>query len=128
MRYFLAGFTLLLLLGSVPASSRPAEVYDLTPDSTLVDLHCNGTRLSDVLQKLAHSMKRNLIVSPGVEGTVTADLHQVPAMHALGMVLQMQKADYRWKMVGNTIVVGTPERLRKIPDNIMDPHRSPGGP
>jgi hypothetical protein len=32
-------------------------------------------------------MKRNIIVIPGVEGTVTADLSQVPAMHALGMVL-----------------------------------------
>ena len=85
----------------------------------LVTLHCANSDLGGVLHKIAGQMGCNLYIGPGVTGTVTADLRGVPAEGALGLVLRMQSVDYRYKLVGNTLVVATPEKLAQIPDNLF---------
>jgi type II secretory pathway component HofQ len=107
---------LLLCLCCVPALARPVNVLP----SKLVDLHCSRQPLAVALRSLLAHTGYNLVLTAGVTGTVTADLHAVPALHALGLVLKMQPTEYRYKIVGNTVVVGPPGKLRSIPDNVLD--------
>ena len=111
MRNIFKGLLLSLLFLS-PAAA--------TPRTPTVTLHCARKDLGEVLRKISASLGRNLYIGPGVTGTVTADFDKVPAERALGLVLRMQPTEYRYKILHNTVVVATPEKLGQIPDDLFD--------
>ncbi len=72
-----------------------------------------------VIKALAQEMGRNVFVATDVEGTVTVTLNKVEPEGALALVLKMN--DYAYKIVDNTIVVATEEKLATIADDILTP-------
>ena len=101
------------------AFTAPAPLLAKTKARPTITLNCNNCDLQDVLKKCAKKMGQNIYIGPGVSGKVTANLVNVPAERALGLALSMQPVEYRYKIVGNTIIVGTPEKLRQVPDDVF---------
>lgn len=100
-----------------PADSGEAALPDLTTpvrvtDRGRVELHVADMPLSDVLQMLSIQGQRNIIASPAVEGTVTADLYDVTFDAALEAVLVANGAGYR--KVGDFIYVYTEAELAEL--------------
>ena len=111
-------FATLIIVG-VLFWAVPAQAKTTSPRLPHVTLRCVDCDLGGVLLKISRQMGYNLYLGPGVSGAVTADLHNVPAEGALGLVLRMQSTDYRYKLIGNTLVVATPEKLAQIPDDLF---------
>ena len=74
-----------------------------------------------IVKFLAKEMGRNVYVAPDVEGSVTVTLKNVRPEGALALVLKMQTTPYDYKIVDNTVIVGTSEKLATISDNILTP-------
>ncbi|QNN24602.1 hypothetical protein HED60_20780 [Planctomycetales bacterium ZRK34] len=79
-----------------------------------VSLNVQNTDLANVLQLLSIQGKRNIVPSPKVAGTVTANLYDVTFHEALDAILQQNGAGYIEK--GNFIFVYTFDELQKIKD------------
>ncbi|MBI1367438.1 MAG: hypothetical protein GC162_02165 [Planctomycetes bacterium] len=79
-----------------------------------VSLNVQNTDLANVLQLLSIQGKRNIVPSPKVSGTVTANLYDVTFHEALDAILQQNGAGYIEK--GNFIFVYTFDELQKIKD------------
>lgn len=112
-----------LLLPHVPQDARaqddprpPGLPNTQTPikvtDTGRVQLHVAGLPLADVLRLLSIQSKRNIIASPEVHGTVTANLYDVTFEEALDAVLLPNGAGYRTS--GNFIYVHTQAQLAEI--------------
>jgi type IV pilus secretin PilQ/predicted competence protein len=120
--------------GSVPASPRvgtgPVEVTGLkqTPASTSVlrqkganererayvgepmDLKVTNADVTDVLRTFAQISGLNVIVQPGVTGTVTAELENVPWDQALEQILKINNLDY--ELDGNVMRIAPTSVLK----------------
>ena len=79
-----------------------------------VELHVADLPLSTVLRLLSLEGQRNIIASPKVTGTVTADLYGVTFDEALNAILMSNGAGYR--KIGNFIYVHTEQELREMAD------------
>jgi len=110
---------------SVPVAAAPASDSDRETDPLpdletpvtvngrgRVELHVAEMPLSDVLQMLSLKGQRNIIASPNVKGTVTADLYGATFEQALDAILLANGAGYR--TVGDFIYVHTKAELREI--------------
>lgn len=75
--------------------------------------------LTYVCKQLAGKMGCNIYVSQEVKGQVTLRVRDVNAEGALAMVLKLQPTRYAYKLVGNTLVVATPEKLAEIPLDLL---------
>lgn len=95
---------LLLLCGT--AFARPRYI----------NLDYHNADLVYVLKQLGPRLGLNIYVGPEVSGAVTMTAHHVPADGVLALVLKMQEGRYTYRKVGNTVVVGSPERLEKLED------------
>ncbi|MFT5423792.1 MAG: type IV pilus assembly protein PilQ [Phycisphaerales bacterium] len=84
-------------------------------DQDLVELHVNKEDLSKVLQLLSIQSQRNIIPSPNVSGTVTADLYSVTFHEALDAILNSSGFGYLEE--GNFIYVYTKEELAAIEES-----------
>lgn len=91
-------------------SSRTPQVA--VTDRGTVELHVSNLSLATVLQLLSMEGKRNIIASPAVKGTVTANLYDSTFEEALQAILVTNGAGYR--NVGNYIFVNTKEELAEI--------------
>lgn len=60
-----------------------------------VEMHVTDAPLATVLRMLAHQSRRNIITSPRVSGTVTADLFDVTFAEALDSILMPNDCIYR---------------------------------
>jgi type IV pilus assembly protein PilQ len=120
--------------GSVPAGPRvgsgPVEVAGLkqTPASTSVlqpkganerertyvgepiDLKVTNADVTDVLRTFAQISGLNVIVQPGVTGTVTAELENVPWDQALEQILKINNLDY--ELDGNVMRIAPTSVLK----------------
>jgi type II secretory pathway component HofQ len=85
----------------------------------LVTVKADNAKLSRVLQDIARQMNYNIYLTPGLTGPVNTDLKQVPGFGALELILTTQPEKLTYKVLENTIVVGTPERIEKIPDTMF---------
>jgi len=119
------------------AAKKPAPVVAARPTSTASALRAQRPKarpapprktvsmdfvdedLVYVIKALAQEMGRNVFVATDVEGTVTVTLNKVEPEGALALVLKMN--DYAYKIVDNTIVVATEEKLATISDDILTP-------
>ncbi len=108
--------------GSAPVSAlrpRQAPQRPKAPPQKLVTLDFVNADLVYVLKVLAKEMNRNIYVGPTVHGSVTVTLKNVPVEGAMALILQMQEAEYDYKIVENTIIVAEPEKLAEISDDIL---------
>jgi type IV pilus assembly protein PilQ len=120
--------------GSLPAGPRvgtaPVEVAGLkqTPASTSVlqpkganekerayvgepiDLKVTNADVTDVLRTFAQISGLNVIVQPGVTGTVTAELENVPWDQALEQILKINNLDY--ELDGNVMRIAPTSVLK----------------
>ncbi len=109
-----------LALALVLATCVPLSAQDKTEGSAPVavsatggvELHVADMPLADVLQLLSLESKRNIVASPGVTGTVTADLYGVSFEEALHAILTTNGAGFR--TVGNFIYINTNDELAKL--------------
>jgi len=77
-----------------------------------VELHVADLPLADVLRLLSLESKRNIVASPKVKGSVTANLYGVTFEEALNAILVPNGAGFR--TVGNFIFVHTKDELDAI--------------
>jgi len=77
-----------------------------------VEMHVANLPVSTVLQLLSLEAQRNIIASPNVKGTVTANLYGATFEEALDAVLIMNDAGYR--RAGNFIYVYTNAELAQL--------------
>ncbi len=106
-RYLVAA---LLLISFLPA---------LADRGPRVTVNYDRADLTYVCKQLGTRMGCNVYVSHEVSGQVTLNVHNVSAEGALAMVLKLQPSKYAYKLVGNTLVVASPEKLASIPDNLF---------
>lgn len=81
-------------------------------DRGTVELHLANQPITDVLQLLSLEGRRNIIASPEVTGSVTANLYNVTFEEALEAILVPNGAGFR--KVGNFIYVYTNDELTKL--------------
>ena len=80
-----------------------------------VHLHYNRADLRLVLRELSQHFQLNLYVGNEVKGVVTAEARNLPIDGAIALVLKMQPEVYEWKRVGNTLLVGSPAKIKRFP-------------
>lgn len=111
----------LLLAGSVCSGQAIQENAETPVDTNAkvtvtdydtVSLNVQNTDLAQVLQLLSIQGRRNIVPSPQVTGSVTANLYDVTFHEALDAILQQNGCGYKEK--GNFIYIYTLEQLRKI--------------
>lgn len=98
------------------STTSPVEIPEgndvtVAPSGT-VQLHVSELPLADVLRLLSIRGQRNIVASPDVTGTVTADLYDVTFEDALSAILMPHEAGFR--RVGNFIFVHTNEELARL--------------
>ena len=84
----------------------------LLTDQGTVELHVANLPLSAVLRLLSLKGKKNIIASPNVKGSVTANLYDVSFEEALNAILVPNDAAYR--QLGNFIYIYTTDELKTI--------------
>lgn len=84
-----------------------------------VSLNYTNADLVPVLRKLARDAGMNIFLSPEVQGRVTVSVRDVSPNAALELILSLQEKEYRYKILKNTYVVASPERLQAIPDDLL---------
>ncbi len=87
----------------------PAAESVIVDGDGAVELHVVDMPLATVLRMLSVQGRKNIIATPAVEGTVTADLYNVTFDQALRAVLVTNNCDHR--MQGDFIYVYTREEL-----------------
>lgn len=74
-------------------------------------INFNGVALKEALRSLAEMADLNMITDNStVSGTVTAHLRDISALEAFKLIIKSHGLDY--KIIGNTIIIGTEEKLR----------------
>ena len=105
-----------LTLGQEQSASDPDAASGAprvaVSDQGTVELHVADMPLATVLQLLSLESKQNIVASPKVRGTVTANLYGVSFEEALRAILVANDAGY--KRVGRFIYVYTKAELDAI--------------
>lgn len=99
----------------------PKKVAKKAAPVKTVNLELVNADLVYVVKYLAKEMGRNVYVAPDVAGAVTVTLNKVRPEGALALILKMQEVPYDYKLIDNTIVVATSEKLSTVSDNILNP-------
>lgn len=107
---------LLVLTAILPALAE-------TDRGPRVTLNYNRADLPSVVKQLGKRMGCNVYVGPEVAGQVTLSVKDTPAEGVLKLVLELQPKRFDYKLVGNTLVVASPERLGSIPADLLGPRR-----
>jgi type II secretory pathway component HofQ len=81
----------------------------------LVNLEYHEADLPAVLRQLAQQLGYNLYVGPEVQGSVTISARQVPLDGAIALILKGQSQTWEYRQVGNTVVIGSPEKMKRFP-------------
>jgi type II secretory pathway component HofQ len=109
---------------AAPSASGAARwrVLDLTPPSpppavsataSPISLSVRDADLVEVVRSLVRIAGLNLVVDPGVRGTVTAELRDVPWDRALAVILKTQ--GLAMELDGRVVVVASPSRFHVAP-------------
>ena len=94
---------LLLFASNHPLFARPGKK---------IKLQVRETAIRDVLMVLARTAKVNILVSKSVKGKCSLELHDVPALTAIGLISRINK--YRAAMVEGVVCVGTKEDISQL--------------
>lgn len=106
---------------SKPVARKAARKAAPRKRVKVVNMDFVNADLVYIVKFLAKEMGRNVYVAPDVAGSVTVNLKNVQPEGALALVLKMQETPYDYKIVDNTVIVATPEKLQTIADNILTP-------
>jgi type II secretory pathway component HofQ len=114
----LAATTVLLLAVAASGQQReaprvvavkPAVVPAPAKSAPIISLSVKDADLVEVIRSLARIAGVNLIIDPGVEGKVTAELIDVRWDHALAVILKTQ--GLAMELDGRILTVAPPRRL-----------------
>jgi type IV pilus assembly protein PilQ len=98
-----------------PAESFAAQTVGQQGERTYVgepiDLKVTNADVTDVLRTFAQLSGLNIVVQPGVTGTVTAEMENVPWDQALEQVLKINKLGY--ELEGNVMRIAPTSTLRE---------------
>ncbi len=111
----LVAIVLLIALGmtNIPfAALAQGERLEGNP----VTIELKGADVRDVLKILAELGGVNIVSDPSVRGEISLSLKGVPVVDAVELVTRATGLDYRY--VGNTLVVGLPDRFRTGFDHV----------
>jgi type II secretory pathway component HofQ len=97
-------------LEPAPAAARATGPLRPVP---VISLSVKDADLVEVVRSLARIAGLNLIVDPGVAGTVTAELVNVRWDHALAVILRTQ--GFAMEIDGRIVTVAPPARLYPRP-------------
>jgi type IV pilus assembly protein PilQ len=78
-------------------------------DSGLFDVHVRDVEIATVLEMLSYQARTNIVASPQVRGSISANLYSVTLSEALDSVLRPHGFDMQ--KTGSTIFVGTLEEI-----------------
>jgi type II secretory pathway component HofQ len=92
---------------AVPPPSAPGRTVPI------ISLSVKDADLAEVVRSLARIAGVNLIIDPGVQGKVTAELVDVRWDHALAVILKTQGLGM--ELDGRILTVATPRRLTGAP-------------
>ncbi len=81
-------------------------------DQGTVQMHVDNVPLATVLRMLSVQSRRNIVATPAVQGSVTANLFNVTLEEALDAVLLSNNAGYR--VAGNFVYVYTNDQLAEL--------------
>ncbi|OCL28131.1 type II and III secretion system protein [Orenia metallireducens] len=84
--------------------------YPVLAAEDKINLSFKGVDLRDAFRALADVADMNVITDNAVQGTVTVNLKDISFIESIELLTKTNALDYR--IVGNTILVGSPERLR----------------
>ena len=100
---------------STPLQGLAQKATNATKDKTYfgepIDLKVTNADVTDVIRTFAQISGLNIIVQPGVNGVVTAELENVPWDQALEQVLKINALDY--ELDGNVMRIAPTETLKK---------------
>ncbi len=113
----LRAFILLLLILSAPASAGE-EGWFWPPDcnQVLMSVDFDEVELVEALRVVAKAMDRHIFVGPGVSGTVTLKLQDVPPGKVLRRLLRGRTVPLDYRVFATTVVVAQPVALRRLDD------------
>lgn len=103
-------------LADTPRALRPRQAQkppEISPE-TRVTLSYLNADLFYVVRVLAREMSCYAWVGPTVRGSVTIQLNDVPAVEALRLVLDLQPDVYDYRIQGNIVAIGPPDKLAEI--------------
>jgi hypothetical protein len=96
----------------IVAPAAPASVAPTRP-VPIISLSVKDADLVEVVRSLARIAGVNLVIDPGVRGTVTAELIDVRWDHALAVILKTQ--GLAMELDGRILTVAEPRRLMGAP-------------
>jgi type IV pilus assembly protein PilQ len=101
---------------SVPAPAKPGKVVVIAESGPRwrgepISLDLKDADLVDVLTSFSKIANENVVVDPGVRGSVTVRLKDVPWDQVLDLIVRMN--GYAVAREGRIIRIGRPEALRR---------------
>jgi type IV pilus assembly protein PilQ len=94
----------------------PALAAGEGPSGHPVTIELKGADVRDVLKILAELGGVNIVTDPSVRGEISLSLKEVPVVDAVELVTRATGLGYRY--VGNTLVVGLPDRFKAGFDHV----------
>ena len=79
-----------------------------------IDLDYTDEDLVKVLRQVSKHLGYNLYLGNEVHGKVTIQAQHVPADGVVALVLKMQDPPYSYYQVGNTLVVGSMQKMQRF--------------
>jgi len=89
------------------------------PKPILVNMEFKDADVLSVIRLLAKQSGENMVCDPSVKGTITMALKDVPFETALMLIVKTSGLEYT--RLGNIIVVGSADSLKRLPDKLPDP-------
>ncbi|NLA07814.1 MAG: hypothetical protein GX872_09305 [Firmicutes bacterium] len=102
--------TVLMLAISIGSIGFPAVAQGEGSSGHPVTIELKGADVRDVLKILAELAGVNIVCDPSVRGEISLSLKEVPVIDAVELVTRATGLSYRY--VGNTLVVGLPDRFK----------------
>ena len=88
----------------------PADHQTWAFPYTQVSFRCTGTSIG--VRLVNHWGYGDAYLGAIIDGMQVKA--RVPIDGAIALVLKMQEKPYEWRVVGNTVVVGSPEKMRRF--------------
>ena len=87
-------------------------ISPVTSAQEIKEINFKNTAISDVLRSIAEITNKNIVIDNSVNGNMTIHLKEISFKNALELITDSNNLDYR--MIENTIMVATPERMKKL--------------
>ncbi len=96
--------------------AAPPKPKAAAPKPILVNMEFKDADIVSVIRLLAKQSGENMVCDPSVKGAITMALKDVPFETALMLIVKTSGMEYT--RLGNIIVVGSAESLKRLPDKL----------